>query len=249
MSVRWGMFFPLFMKNQTREGSHCNSALTKPCKKTLRSRSAHAQPNYCTSLNVYLVCYLRLQEIPESGSSLFLFIFECDNNKAPAEPHLDVCEQGLYGGQAFREDEGSVVETCWELLSCRVRRPLAVLPAWWGFLVDVSVAALLGCLSRQGAVLWKDKEAVWCLSSETSDIKQTSRRDVYLIPTKKKSPPMICCAAKLVCSFFMYALNFNTHKPTNVSLPCASSATRTRKFWFWVLKMCLPFIRWQSAYW
>lgn len=67
-----------------------------------------------------------------SGSSPFLFMPENNDNndnKAPAEPHLDVREQGLYGGQAFGEDEGSVVETCWELLSRRIRYPLAALPA------------------------------------------------------------------------------------------------------------------------
>lgn len=64
------------------------------------------------------------------SSSPFPFISEhYNNNKAPAEPHLDVREQGLYGGQAFRKDEGSVVETRWELLPRRVRRPLAALPA------------------------------------------------------------------------------------------------------------------------
>lgn len=106
-------------------------------------------------LNVY---YLPLQEIPKSGSSLFLFILGYNNNnKAPAEPHLDVREQGLYGGQAFREDEGSVVKTCWELLSCRVRNPLTALPAWWGFLVDLSITALPGCLSGQGGVIWRQE--------------------------------------------------------------------------------------------
>ena len=106
-------------------------------------------------LNVCLVYYLTFQEIPKSGSSPFLFITEYNNNKAPAEPHLDVREQGLYGGQAFREDEGSVVETCWELLSRRVRYPLTALPAWWGLLVDLSITALPGCVSGQGAVIWR----------------------------------------------------------------------------------------------
>lgn len=96
----------------------------------LRSRSAHAHSNYIHIGNVCLVGYLPFQEIPKCGSSPFLFITEYNNdNKAPAEPHLDVREQGLYGGQPFREDEGSVVETCWALLSCRVRYPLTALPA------------------------------------------------------------------------------------------------------------------------
>lgn len=107
-------------------------------------------------LNVGLVYYLPFQEIPESGSSPFLFISEYyNNNKAPAEPHLDVREQGLYGGQAFRKDEGSVMETCWELLSRRVRHPLAALPAWRGFLVDLSVTALPASVSGHGAAVWR----------------------------------------------------------------------------------------------
>lgn len=44
------------------------------------------------------------------------------------EPHLDVGEQGLYGGQAFRKDEGGMVESCCELLAHRERQPLTVLP-------------------------------------------------------------------------------------------------------------------------
>ena len=40
------------------------------------------------------------------------------------EPHLDVGEQRLYGGQALGEDEGSV-EARLELLSPGVDRPLA----------------------------------------------------------------------------------------------------------------------------
>lgn len=126
---------------------HCDSAITKTCKIW--------EAGQYTPIPITAKCLPRLQEIPKTGSSPFLFISENNNNKAPAEPHLDVREQGLYGGQAFRKDEGSVVETCWELLSCRVRHPLTALPAWWGFLEDLSITALPGCVSGQGAVFWR----------------------------------------------------------------------------------------------
>lgn len=116
------------------------------------------RPSQLQLLNVCLFYYLPFQEIPKSGSSPSLFIWGYNNNKnnkAPAEAHLDVREQGLYGGQAFRKDEGSVVETCWDLLSRRVRHPLTALPARWGFVVDLSITALPGCVSGQGAVIWR----------------------------------------------------------------------------------------------
>lgn len=47
------------------------------------------------------------------------------------------------------------METCWDLLSRRVRHPLTALPARWGFVVDLSITALPGCVSGQGAVIWR----------------------------------------------------------------------------------------------
>lgn len=89
----------------------------------------------------------------------FISLHYNNNDKAPAEPHLDVREQGLYRGQAFRKDEGSVVETRWELLSRRVRRPLAALPARRRLLVGcLSVTALpAGVSGRRAAVCWAQR--------------------------------------------------------------------------------------------
>lgn len=68
------------------------------------------------------------------------------------EPHLNVGEQGLYGGQAFRKDEGGMVESCCELLAHRERQPFTVLPNWWGFLVSLSITALPAALSGDRSV-------------------------------------------------------------------------------------------------
>lgn len=69
-----------------------------------------------------------------------------------AEPHLDVGEQGLYGGQAFRKDEGSMVESCCELLAHREGQPLTAPSARWGFLVHLSITALPAALSGDRSI-------------------------------------------------------------------------------------------------
>lgn len=132
----------------------------------MRSRSAHAQRI------IQILCLVFYLPFRKSQSVFSYSCHEYNQNKALLEPHLDVREQGLYGGQAFREDEGSVVETCWELLSRRVRKPLAALPAWWGFLVHLSVTGIPGRVSSQRAVICR----VW---------KETHGEELVNIPTAK----------------------------------------------------------------